>query len=106
MPELSPDTRAIINAMSETKGDMDSKLAEVIDTQRQLLHDVRELRDGFPDGDAAAHRRYHESLIEWRETRNKLVREALTTAVKAGGLAGIGWVGYALWIAFKMEITR
>lgn len=106
MPELSPDTRAIINAMRETKGDMDTKLREVMDTQQQLLHDVRELRDGFPNGDTVSHRRYHESLIEWRETRTKLVREALMTAAKAGGLAGLSWVAYAIWIALKMEVTR
>lgn len=106
MPELSHDTRAIITALRETKGEVDDKLAVVLDTQKQLLNDVRELRDGFPGGDPHAHRRYHESIIEWRETRNQMVKAALTHAAKVGGVAGAGWVLYALWTALKMEITR
>lgn len=99
MPDLSPDTRAIITALRETKNDVDRKMDEVI-------REVSELRGGFPDGDPDSHRRYHESIIEWRETRNRLVREALIHAAKVGGFAGAGWVLYALWIAFKMEVTR
>ena len=99
MPELSPDTRAIIAALRETKGEVDRKMDEVIT-------EMKELRRGFPDGDPDAHRRYHESVIEWRETRNMLVKAALTHAAKVGGVAGAGWVLYALWMALKMEITR
>lgn len=99
MSELSPDTRAIIAALRETKGDVDRKMDEVI-------NEVKELRRGFPDGDPDAHRRYHETVIEWRETRNLMVKAALTHAAKVGGVAGAGWVLYALWAALKMEITR
>jgi len=99
MPELSPDTRAIISALRETKGDVERKLDE-------LISEIDELRRGFPDGDPDSHRRYHESLIEWRETRNEMVKAALMHAAKVGGFTGAAWVLYALWIAFKMEITR
>lgn len=78
----------------------------MISTQKQLLHDVSNLRDGFPDGDPDSHRRYHESVMEWRELRNKMVREALIKASQVGGLVAIGWVVYALWSAFKMEIMK
>lgn len=99
MPDLSPDTKAIIAAVRETKGDVDRKMNEVID-------EVKELRRGFPDGDPESHRRYHESIIEWRETRNRMVKEALLHAAKVGGLAGACWVLYALWVALKMELMR
>lgn len=99
MPDLSPDTKAIIAAVRETKGDVDRKMNEVID-------EVKELRRGFPDGDPDSHRRYHESIIEWRETRNRMVKEALLHAAKVGGLAGACWVLYALWVALKMELMR
>ena len=106
MPDLSPDTRAIVNALRETRGEVDKKLSEVMETQRQLLHDVREIRSGFPGDDPDSHRRYHESVIEWRELRNKMVRESLLHAAKVGGFGGACWVAYALWTVFKMEVTR
>lgn len=99
MTELSPDTRAIIAALRETKGDVDRKMDE-------MINEVKELRRGFPDGDPDAHRRYHETVIEWRETRNLMVKAALMHAAKVGGVAGAGWVLYALWTALKMEITQ
>lgn len=99
MPDLSPDTRAIIEALRQTKGEVEQKMDEVI-------REVNELRDGFPNGDPDSHRRYHESVIEWRETRNQMIKAALMHAAKVGGFAGAGWVLYALWITFKMEITR
>lgn len=64
------------------------------------------LRSGFPAEDIDGHRRYHESVIEWRELRNKMVREALVNVAKAGTLAGIGWLVLAVWQAFKVTVTK
>lgn len=66
----------------------------------------QQILNAFPAGDTDGHRRYHESVIEWRELRNKIVRECLTNAAKAGFLGGSAWLLYAIWVAFKMEITR
>lgn len=99
MPDLSPDARAIIDALRTTKSEVDGKLT-------QLLTEVADLRSGFPDGDPDSHRRYHESIIAWRELRNELVRGALTNASKVGFLAGLGWVCYAVWLVIKMEFTK
>lgn len=60
----------------------------------------------FPGQDTEGHCRYHESVIEWQELRNKLVREALLKCAGAGAVAGVGWVIYALWVAFKSEISK
>ena len=68
--------------------------------------DVAALRDGFPGGDPESHRRYHESIIEWRELRNRMVKEALIKAAQAGSIGALGWIAYAVWTAFKMEIMK
>ena len=64
------------------------------------------LMAGFPASDIDGHRRYHESVIEWRELRNKMVREALVNVAKAGTLAGLGWLVLAVWQAFKVTVTK
>lgn len=64
------------------------------------------LLSGFPADDVDGHRRYHESVIEWRELRNRLVREALTKMVGAGALAAIGWLALAIWQAFRVTVTK
>ncbi|WP_036170338.1 hypothetical protein [Massilia sp. 9096] len=67
---------------------------------------IARLISGFPANDIDGHRRYHESVIEWRELRNKLVREALTKMVGAGALAAAGWLVLAIWQAAKVTVTR
>ena len=105
-PPLTPDTIAIIQAVRETKGDMERQIAVLITEQRKLQSEVQTLRKGFPDGDPESHRRYHETIIEWRELRNRLVRDALVHAAKIGGVGALGWVAYAVWVSFKMGITK
>lgn len=103
---LSPDAQAIIEAVRETKGDVERQIAVMLRAQQQLQADVTALREGFPDGDPDSHRRYHESIIEWRELRNRMIREALVKAAQAGAVGALGWIAYAVWMAFKMEITK
>ena len=66
----------------------------------------KQILEAFPADDIEGHRRYHESVIEWRELRNKMVREAMIKCSSAGALAGMGWLLYALWQMFKMEVHR
>lgn len=95
-------------------------LTEMRDAQRQMILVVEGVRardiddraaidkllTGFPGGDFDGHRRYHESVIEWRELRNKLVREALIKVTQAGALAGAGWVALAIWQSFKLTVKQ
>lgn len=67
---------------------------------------ITRLLSGFPADDVEGHRRYHESVIEWRELRNSMVREALKKVAGAGALAAIGWLFLAFWQAFKMTVTK
>lgn len=62
--------------------------------------------NGFAGGDIDGHRRYHESIIEWRELRNKIVRESLINAAKAGSLGAIAWTCWAIFSALKLEFLK
>lgn len=103
---LSADTRAILAALRERDDQSRRQIDSIIEAQRKLQNDVTSISRGFPDGDPESHRRYHESVIEWRELRNNLVREALSNAAKVGFFAGAAWVIYAIWVAFKMEVVK
>lgn len=95
-------------------------LTEMRDAQRQLIIVVEGLNQraiedraaidrlvaGFPGGDFEGHRRYHEAVIEWRELRNKLVREALIKVTQAGALAAFGWLALAIWQSFKLTVKQ
>lgn len=89
---MSPDHLALLTAIRE-------ELAVNTRKTDQLLH-------AFPAGDTDGHRRYHEAVIEWRELRNKLVREALIKVTQAGALAGAGWVALAIWQSFKLTVKQ
>lgn len=60
----------------------------------------------FPSQDVDAHRRYHQSVIEWREARNQLVKDCLTHAAKTGFIASGAWLLYAVWLLIKHELSR
>lgn len=94
--QYSPETQAILDAIRRTRNDTDARLDK-------LTEEVAAIRSGFPDGDPDSHRRYHESIIEWRELRNKMVREALTHAAKVGFWAAGAWILYAIWLAIKLS---
>lgn len=67
---------------------------------------TEQILTAFPGGDTDGHRRYHEAVIEWRELRNKLVREALIKVTQAGALAGAGWIALAIWQSFKLTVKQ
>ncbi len=91
--------KATVDAVRESNAGLEQRLAVMQSKQEEILR-------GFPDSDPDSHRRYHESVMEWRELRNKMVREALIQAAKVGGVGAIGWLAYALWISLKMEIFK
>lgn len=92
---LSEDATAIIKAVRE----VEEKITIIQERQARIML-------GFPDGDPESHRRYHESIIEWRELRNQMVKSALIQAAKVGGIGAIGWIAYAVWTAFKLELLK
>lgn len=103
---LSEDANKIIMAIRETSSDNQRQIQAVLARLERLDADVERVKNAFPDSDPDGHRRYHETVIEWRELRNQMVKSALIQAAKVGGFAGFGWVMYALWVAFKMEVNK
>ena len=78
---------------------LNAKVSYLETTNKRLL-------SGFPADDVEGHRRYHESVIEWRELRNKMVREALAKVAQAGALAAFGWLALAVWQSFKITVAK
>lgn len=76
--------------------------AKVSQHDRATIH----LMTAFPASDVDGHRRYHESVIEWRELRNRLVRESLIKAAQATTLGGLGWVALAIWKSFLITVRQ
>jgi hypothetical protein len=96
---MAPDHLAMLTEIRDQLAATRSELAENTRKTSQLLA-------AFPAGDIDGHRRYHEAVIEWRELRNRLVREALIKVTQAGALAGAGWVALAIWQSFKLTVKQ
>lgn len=79
------------------------QLSKQVSDQQALIARVL---SGFPAADVEGHRRYHESVIEWRELRNKLVRDLLTKAAQATFMGALGFLALAAWKAFQISVTR
>lgn len=94
-----PRLTQILMEMQKSQVEMLEQMALMKATQEKIT-------SAFPAADVDGHRRYHESVIEWRELRNRLVREALTKMVAAGTLAAAGWLVVAIWDALKVTVTR
>lgn len=78
-------------------------------TRAELAENTRKTEQvlrAFPAGDTDGHRRYHESVIEWRDVRNKMVKEGLIKVAQAGMLGGAGILLALFWRAFKISVTQ
>lgn len=81
-------------------------LIAIRDELTENTRKTNQLLQAFPAGDIDGHRRYHESVIEWRELRNKMVREALMKVAQAGTLAAFGWLAFAVWQSIKLSVKQ
>lgn len=99
----------LVQLLSEVRDNQLDLMATVEGLSNKVTHleaTNKRLLSGFPADDVEGHRRYHESVIEWRELRNKMVREALAKVASAGALAAIGWLALAIWQSFKVTVAR
>lgn len=97
---------ALLTEMRDNQLDMRADVEQLSRKVSSLQAANERLLSGFPADDVEGHRRYHESVIEWRELRNKVVREALAKVAQAGALAAFGWVALAIWKAFSASVVR
>lgn len=110
---MAGNDQLILQLLQEVRDEQKNFLQRLDHHEQQLQKHAnesetrhKELLGAFPAGDTEGHRRYHETVIEWRELRNKIVRECLINMVKVGGLMAVGWLLYAIWIAMKLELTK
>ena len=115
MPELWQQEAARIGGVA-----LAQVLTEMRDAQRQMIIvvegvkqrdiadrlTIEKLMSGFPAGDFDGHRRYHEAVIEWRELRNKMIREGLIKIAQTGALAGAVILLGLIWNAFKLSLKQ
>lgn len=94
-----PTNHALLLAIQAEVQTCRSELAENTRKTEQLL-------SAFPGEDTDGHRRYHQTVIEWRELRNKMVREAFINMAKVGSLAAAGILIAVMWKALKISITQ
>lgn len=94
--------KRVLAELDQTKGEL-KKLHDRVDV---LSDGVESFSRAFPNNDPIGHCQYHEKLIRWAALRNELIMEALKKAAGAGFLLGIGWVLYALFQAFLMELRK
>lgn len=95
------NTDQLLVAIRLLQASLEEKHPENVNHMLIIEKKVDLVLSGFPDNDPEAHRRYHESIIEWRELRNKMVREALIKMAGAGAIGGAGWLAYAMFQAIK-----
>lgn len=69
---------------------MDANTAQL----REIKEQLDELRDGFPGGDPALHRRYHEGLIRAAEERRKFWFEWRSHMMRTGSWAALAFLLY------------
>jgi hypothetical protein len=99
----------LVQLLSEVRDNQLDLMATVEGLSAKVTHleaTNKRLLSGFPADDVEGHRRYHESVIEWRELRNKMVREALAKVASAGALAAFGWLALAVWQSFKVTVKQ
>lgn len=101
-----PGLAQIVSDLRDGQLDLQASMDEMKTENAQLKAAIARLLSGFPADDVDGHRRYHQSVIEGRELRNKLVRTALEKAVGSGVLLGLGWLLLAVWQYFKFEVNK
>lgn len=101
-----PGLAQIVSDLRDGQLDLQASMEQLKAENAQQNAAIARLISGFPADDVDGHRRYHESVIEWRELRNKLVREALTKMVGAGALAAAGWLLLAIWQSFLITVKK
>jgi hypothetical protein len=101
-----PGLAQIVSDLRDGQLDLQASMEELRTENVQQNAIIARLLSGFPADDVEGHRRYHQSVIEWRELRNKLVRDCLVNAAKATSLTALGWLAYAIWQAFVVTVKR
>ena len=116
--------------LSERRNDVNAALMHLIEELTEQVHEMRaetkiqdEKRQGdrdalvaqlraecFPDGDAEAHRKYHENLIRRGEEQLAFWKKMRESLVQWGLLGFAAWfvyfAGHAFWVEFVTQSKK
>ena len=101
-----PGLAQLVSDLRDGQLDLKASLEQLLAENATQNAAIARLVSGFPADDIDGHRRYHESVIEARELRNKLIRATVERALSSGVLVGLGWVMVAIWQYFQLEVRR
>ncbi|MNL41808.1 hypothetical protein D3C87_1642320 [compost metagenome] len=92
-PRLSQEAKAILATLHEMQADARRETDAKFDVmQKEVLVISGAVRTGFPGGDYAGHRRYHELVIEREEQRKQFWQDLLLHIAKTSTWAMLAGV--------------
>jgi len=111
--EFSPGEKALLTAFEMMQRETrEVQRVEHSEYQLRLETMNREMKimasalnAGYPNGDAHAHRRFHEALIRKAEERGNFYRKLTASLAEKGIWAALAILGIALWHYVKTKIA-
>lgn len=113
--EITEHAREAVRGLRATHDEeLCNLLRDVIDGQRDTREEMRNMRTcmmdvinrAFPGGDYEGHGRYHQTEIEFRQTRRRVIENLISRSVEAGWFAGVGFILWAVFLLIKDHITK
>ena len=98
--ERRQNQRILFDLIQQQNAKLD-KLTEFVQTSTSTqAQRLESLASGFPDGDPAGHRRYHEAEIKRIEARADFWAKLRLSVTQWGLLGFLGWALVSLWHEF------
>ena len=98
--ERRQNQRILFDLIQQQNAKID-KLTEFVQTSTSAqAQRLESLASGFPDGDPAGHRRYHEAEIKRIEARADFWAKLRLSVTQWGLLGFLGWALVSLWHEF------
>lgn len=102
---ISEDTRLLLRALSQTRDALRNEqqrqgmeqAARITAIESAMKDLMSQFKEAFPEGDAPAHRRYHESVMNFRRRLGQILWAWLQHLTLYGGTAAIVWIAITLW---------
>jgi hypothetical protein len=85
-------------------GKFEDKMLLHMDAKFAQLHKI--ITDGYPNGDPHGHRMAHEKMIREADGWSKIKGEILSKFLTGGLWVAAAWLAFAVWTAFKSEVTK
>ena len=100
MPEKDPIIAAIETLGASLKKDFEIKHRFNSERETRIEESIRELKEGFPNGDPRGHREAHESLMRAAKRKEDMYGKLTQRLIEKGlwafflALAGLAWYGF------------